>query len=92
MKCCFFNDLGVLIGRERAQRSQNRSGDIMGLYDRDYMRRDDRGPAPDEPLEDRLAGRIVAFFRRHPRLPFVVLVIFIALVILAVALFAGQPN
>jgi hypothetical protein len=58
----------------------------MGLYDRDYMRRDDREPAPDEPLEDRLAERMAAFFRRHPRLPLVALGIFIVLVILAVVL------
>jgi hypothetical protein len=42
--------------------------------------------------QDDADGRIVAFFRRHPRLPFVVLVIFIALVILAVALFAGLAK
>jgi len=60
----------------------------MGLYDRDYMRRDDREPAPDEPIEDRVAERVAAFFRRHPRLPFMALGIFIVVVILVVVLVA----
>ena len=60
----------------------------MGIYDRDYMRRDRDPTPPDEPLEDRWAGRLVAFMRRHPRLPLTVIAIVIALLILAVLVIA----
>ena len=56
----------------------------MGIYDRDYMRRGGDEPPPDEPLEDRLAGRLTSFVRQHPKMLSATIGILVALAILAV--------
>ena len=59
----------------------------MGIYDRDYMRKDSDEPPPDASL----AEHVAAFCRRHPLLVTIAIGILIALLILALAgLFPGK--
>jgi hypothetical protein len=56
----------------------------MSLYDRDYMRQKPNDLPPDAPLEERVAGRLMAFLRRHPRLPYWAIAALVVLLVAAI--------
>ena len=63
----------------------------MGIYDRDYMRRGPDAPPPDEPLDDRLAGWLTAFLRRHPRWPVLLVGILVAIAVATLLVTVFSP-
>ncbi len=55
----------------------------MGIQDRDYMRRPPEDNEPESSVDSRLEEFLGGFFRRHPRLPWVIGITLVALLVAA---------